>query len=277
MSEIGYFEFEGVRLRSEPARDECFQVVMRDNELVEFDAGDARAPREAIHRHMSNEITSLDIAAQCLAEFPDAPWGLRMELARQSWDEARHIEALHRRLAEMGGHKGEFPISTFEWSVTCAIDNLVGRLASQNRTLEAGAMDIVGESLPVWRELGDHETAAVLDAILADEIQHVRFANRWIKKLAGEDRRVLMKVAMAVRFLAQANTVLQPKPGERNAVGKALDGFASDRIPVVNIEDRKLAEFSDDEIHEILKQSGFRSLVTDASKGVTDASKGLPA
>lgn len=261
MSEIGYFTVDGVRLRDEPARDDCFRVVLRDNELVEFPPDDPRAGREAVHRHMSNEITSLDIAAACIAEFPDAPWALRMELARQCWDEARHIEALHRRLVEMGGYKGEFPISTFEWSVTCAIDNLVGRLASQNRTLEAGAMDVVGESLRVWRQLGDERTVAVLDAILADEIQHVRFANRWIKQLAAEDRRVLLKVAMAVRFLAQVNTLLQPKEGETNAVGMTLDGFASDRIPSVNIADRKLAEFSDDEIHEILRQAGFRSIV----------------
>lgn len=262
MSEIGYFEIEGVKLRSEPARDDCFNVVRRDSELAEFDLTDERAPREAVHRHMSNEITSLDIAAGCISEFPDAPWQLRMELARQCWDEARHVEALNRRLVEMGGHKGEFPISTFEWSITAAIDNLAGRLASQNRTFEAGAMDVVGDSLRVWREMGDTKTADVLDAILADEIQHVRFANRWIKRLASEDRRVLMKVAMAVRFVAHVNTMLQPKEGETNIVGKSLDGFAEERIPVVNIEDRKLAEFSDEEINEILNQAGFRSLVS---------------
>jgi len=262
MNEIGYFEVEGVRLREEPARDPCFRVVRRDPQMEEFEITDPRVRREAIHRHMSNEITSLDIAAQCLADFPDAPWGLRMELARQCWDESRHIDGLHRRLQEVGGHKGEFPISAFEWCVTCAIDNLPGRLASQNRTFEAGAMDVVGEGLDIWREMGDPETAAVLDAILADEIQHVRFANRWIKKLATDDRRVLMKVAMAVRFVAQANGVLQPRAGEKNVVGKALDGFAENRIPAVNVNDRKLAEFSETEIEQILKQAGFRSLVT---------------
>jgi uncharacterized ferritin-like protein (DUF455 family) len=268
MSEIGWFEIEGVRLRSEPARDDCFRVVLRDKEMEEYDLDDPRAPREAVHRHMSNEITSLDIAAQCVADFPSAPWDLRMELARQCWDEARHIEALHRRLVEMGGHKGEFPISTFEWSITAAIDNLAGRLASQNRTFEAGAMDVVGESLPIWRDqIGDEATASVLDAILADEIQHVRFANRWIRKLVAADRVVLMKVAMAVRFVAQVNTLLQPKDGEKNAAGKSLDGFARARLPVVNIEDRRLAEFSDEEIHEILKQAGFRSLAADTLKG----------
>src|SRR5712691_7282644 len=102
MNEIGYFEIEGVRLRSEPARDDCFRIVLRDDEMHEFELTDPRAPREAVHRHMSNEITSLDIAAQCIAEFPDTPWELRMELARQCWDESRHIDALYRRLVQLG-------------------------------------------------------------------------------------------------------------------------------------------------------------------------------
>ena len=56
-------------------------------------------------------------------------------------------------------HKGEFPISTLEWSVTCALDTLIGRLTTQNRTLEAGAMDIVGGLARNVRASGDEETA----------------------------------------------------------------------------------------------------------------------
>jgi uncharacterized ferritin-like protein (DUF455 family) len=266
MSGIGYYDVEGVRLREEPARDSRFRVVRRDSELEEQDVATDAGRRETIHRHMSNEITSLDIAAQCLVDFPDAPWGLRMELARQAWDESRHVAVLERRLREMGGHPGEFPISAFEWCVTSAIDNLPGRLATQNRTFEAGAMDVVGEHVREWRRIGDERTAEVLDAILADEIQHVRFANRWIKALAAADRRVLLKVAMAVDFLTRANRALAPAENARNAVGRELGSFA-ERIPAVNTVDRELADFSEEEIHEILKQAGFRTLVSTDPQG----------
>src|SRR2546429_1083519 len=125
--------------REPPARDACLTVVSRDIDMHEFGDFSEVARREALHRHMTNEMTSVDMAAACVAEFPDAPWELRMELARQAWDEARHVRVLYRRLCELGGHKGEFPISTLEWNVTCAVDNLPGRIAIQNRTLEAGA------------------------------------------------------------------------------------------------------------------------------------------
>jgi uncharacterized ferritin-like protein (DUF455 family) len=260
MKAIGHFQLGGLTLREPPARDASFTVVTRDAEMHEYDGADPRALRETVHRHMSNEITSLDIAAQCLFEFPDAPWELRLELARQCWDESRHVEVLHRRLRELGGRKGEFPISTFEWSITCALDTLAGRLATQNRTFEAGAMDVVGSLAPAVREVGDDRTAEVLDGILADEVHHVRFANRWIKAFVEQDRRVLLKVAAAVRFLAQANAALQSQAGEANAAGRVM-ADPTERVPAVNVEDRRLAEFSEEEIHEILRQAGFRSLI----------------
>jgi hypothetical protein len=108
-------------------------------------------------------------------------------------------------------------------------------------------------------DVQDPDTAAVLDGILADEVQHVRFANRWLQRLAREDPRVLMAIASAVRFLAAANASLQSRAGDVNPVGKVLEDPSS-RVPTVNVEDRRRAEFSEEEIHEVLRQAGFRSL-----------------
>ncbi|HEY6843049.1 MAG TPA: DUF455 family protein [Thermoanaerobaculia bacterium] len=261
MSDFGFFDIGGgIKMREEPARDACFKVVRTEAEMEQHSGFDEVSRREMVHRHMSNEITSLDIAAQCLVDFQDTPWALRMELARQCWDEARHVRVLHRRLLEMGGRKGEFPISTFEWSVTCAIDNLAGRLATQNRTFEAGAMDVVAGLIASVREAGDAKTADVLDGILADEVQHVRFANRWIKKMVADDRRVLFRVAQAIRFLADANARLFAMNNDPSAAPASPE----QNIPAVNIADRRLAEFSEDEVQEILRQAGFRSIIPDA-------------
>jgi uncharacterized ferritin-like protein (DUF455 family) len=262
MIDIGFYDNGGLKLRSEPARDACFKIVRHDTEMHDHPEFSEAARRELVHRHMSNEITSLDIAAACLVDFADAPWELRMELARQCWDESRHITVLHRRLKEMGGYKGEFPISAFEWSVTCALDNLPGRLATQNRTFEAGAMDVVADLVRKVRESGDEATAVVLDGILADEVQHVRFANRWIKRLARENGRVLLNVAQAIRFLEAANGRFVAVAGDVNPMGKTFEDPTL-RVPAVNVDDRRLAEFNDAEIAEILRQAGFRSLVSE--------------
>ena len=46
---------------------------------------------EFLHRQMNEEVNSLEIAARNLADFPDADWELRLAIARQCWDEARHV------------------------------------------------------------------------------------------------------------------------------------------------------------------------------------------
>lgn len=262
MPDFETIELRGVTLRKDPAREECFRSVDFDTEMHEYADLSEPSRRERLHRHMNNEVGGLDIAAQCLVDFPDAPWELRMQLARQCWDETRHIMGLYRRLVELGGFKGEFPVSNFEWRVTSMQDSLPARLALQNRTFEAGQMDILGKIIDEWRRVGDERTAEMLDAILADEVQHVRFANEWIKKYTAEDPRTLMKIAIAIRYLQTVTAALGSKRGEVNAVGVELRD-AADRIPpVVNVEARRLAGFSDEEIHEVLRRTNLRGLVS---------------
>jgi hypothetical protein len=259
-------QVKGMTLRRDPLREACFEVVHSDAEMHEWPGMSEISKRERLHRHMNNETGAIEIAAQCLADFPDAPWELRMHLARQCWDESRHVTSLYRRLREIGGHKGEFPISNFEWSVTCSLDSLAARLALQNRTFEAGELDLLGQLPAKWREARDERTAEVLESILSDEITHVRFANQWLKRMVQEDRRLLLKIAMAIRFLSAVTAAVAPKEGELSPVGEVF-AQTKDRIPMVNIEDRRHADFSDTEIDEFLRQSGFQSIMTPAAEG----------
>lgn len=252
-------DVRGVTLAADPAREPCFAVVNTDDEMQDWPDMSPVSQRERLHRHMNNETGALEIAAQCLADFPDAPWDLRMRLARQAADEARHASILYRRLLELGGKKGEFPVNNYEWGVTGMLDNLPARLAVQNRTFEAGLIDLLGSLRNTWREAGDEVTATLLDGILADEITHVRFANQWIRRLSEENPRVLLKVALAVRFLAECNRRLAATLKTTNAAGTTLSNQRS--APAVNVGGRLEAEFTEAEVLEVLRQAGFRSIL----------------
>jgi hypothetical protein len=243
----------GMTLRRDPAREGCFSVVRLNTELHDYQGMSDIARRQRLHQHMHNEMQTLEIAAQSLADFPDAPWELRMQLARQCWDESRHCQAAYRRLSEVGGSKGEFPVINNEWRIVCVLDSLPARLALQNRTFEGGEMDILRKLEKNWRAFGDHETAEMLDALLADEVQHVRFGNQWLKRMGKEHPAVLLKVAAAVRFLRDVTKAMSPSPGEKNAVGVDLTTFVHAEI-FANVADRRLAEFTSEEIDEILRQ-----------------------
>lgn len=248
----------GITLRMDPAREECFTIAQTGDEMMEMSGFAAESRRERLHRHMNNETGAIEIAAQCLVDFPDAPWELRMQLARQCYDESRHVAALYRRLLELGGRKGEFPISNYEWGVTCMQDSLAGRLAIQNRTFEAGLMDLLGNLRKMWVNAGDETTAEVLDNILVDEIGHVRFANQWIRKLAEKDRRILLKVAQAIRFLAVSDQAHAPASSQE---GPATKGIYTNDLGDVNIEDRRHADFTDDEIETYLRNNGLSGVL----------------
>lgn len=251
----------GVPLRRDPARESCFAVVHLNRELHDYEGMSDVSRRQRLHRHMHNEMQTLEIAAQGLADFPDAPWELRLQLARQCWDEARHTKLLYRRLREIGGRKGEFPVMNYEWGVTQLLDSLPARLAVQNRTFEAGEMDLLRQQERMWNEAGDKETAALMDGLLADEVQHVRYANQWLKQMAREDPRTLFQVATGIQMLRRVTMSLAPQPGEVNAVGVNLTAFTHPEV-FANIDDRRLAEFTEKEITELLRQEGFGSLVT---------------
>ena len=44
------------------------------------------------------ELQALEGAARSLWDFPDAPWEFKMNMARQCWDEARHIQIFEKLL-----------------------------------------------------------------------------------------------------------------------------------------------------------------------------------
>jgi len=251
----------GVTLHRDPARESCFVVVQLHKELHDYDDMSDVSRRQRLHRHMHNEMQTLEIVAQGLADFPDAPWELRMQLARQCWDEQRHTAILYRRLRELGGRKGEFPVMNYEWGVTQMLDSLPARLAVQNRTFEGGEMDLLRQQCGMWRQAGDPRTADLMDALLADEVQHVRYANRWLKRMAQENPRTLLQVAAGVRLLQKVTAGLAPEPGEVNAVGVNLTEFTHVEV-LTNVDDRRLAEFTDPELAELLRKEGFGSLVT---------------
>lgn len=242
----------GVALRSGPAREPCFTVAqVHSGMLLSNDMSDA-SRRNLLHREGNQEVLSLEIAAQSLVDFLDAPWELRMHLARQCWDETRHARLRFRRLQELGGYKGEFPIINQEWGVVCMLDSLPARLAVQNRTFEGGALDVLRLAMKQWRDRGDDRTADITETILADEIQHVRFANQWLKRLAREDPRVLLQVAAAMEYAKRAIQALAPQPGDRSMDGVEL--LHVDHRVQTNTDDRRAAGFTEEEIAEVLRQ-----------------------
>jgi uncharacterized ferritin-like protein (DUF455 family) len=249
----------GVTLRRDPAREPCFTVGHHETEVQASRDYSASATRSMLHREYNNEVQNAEIAAQSLVDFPDAPWELRMQLARQCWDETRHARMFLRRVEELGGRKGESPIKNGDWAIVGMIDNLPGRLLVQNRLFEGGVMDSFRQVARGFRDAGDERTAELFDAILADEIQHVRFANQWLRD-ATQQPRVVMQMAAAMNFAVGVLAALHPQPGDRSV--DAVELAEVDHSIAVNAEDRQRAGFTKDEIADLVRQERSGELHT---------------
>ena len=187
-----------------PARDPRYVVKDRWRECVNLPADHPLHQVEFTHRQMNEEVNGLECSARCLSDFPDTPWELRMWLARQCADEARHARMFRRLLESLGGHVGQFPVLNFQYRIITNADSLLGRLTIQNRTFEAGGIDAVSWVAERARASGDTALADFFDSQLADEIVHVRFANEWIRRTIRDDPRALLRMGAAMTMAARA-------------------------------------------------------------------------
>lgn len=219
-----------------PARDSRFSVKERWIECANFPLGHPEQAVEFLHRQMNEEVDSLESSARNLTDFPHAAWEIRMCLARQCADEARHSAMFRRLYEKRGGAVGRYPVLNFQYRIITQFDNLAARLAIQNRSFEAGGLDAITAGIRQSREEGDLELAELYEAQIADEISHVRFANEWIRKLSRDDPRNLLKVGQAMKIASQAFVAVMGREGTEGVnypadrEGRLEAGFTPDEV-----------------------------------------------
>jgi uncharacterized ferritin-like protein (DUF455 family) len=227
-----------------PTRDSRFTVKELWQEMANLPHNHPDVGQEFLLRQLNEELNAMEIAARNLVDFPDEDWGLRMALARQCSDEARHAIAFRRLLEARGGSLGKYPVINFQFRIMTSIPSLIGRLAVSNRSFEASGIDAIQDGIQTSKRKDDADFVALFDQQLADEVQHVRFANVWIRKMVERDGpKAVMALARAV---AQADAAFKEIVGEDVIFYPVADdlrreaGFTEDEIKTAHsFADRK--------------------------------------
>ena len=196
-----------------------------------------------MHGIFVGELQALEGAARSLWDFPDAPWEFKMNMARQCWDEARHMQVFEKLLTHLGGEVGMFPESTFLFEACCSDDPAM-RVAGVNRGLEGLACDVFRDMIRYAEKTGDEVMQQAIDYVLADEITHVRFGSEWVKEFTKGDPEHL---ARTQEFRREVD--------KQFSFGGARSDREDAAIPIA-WDDRIEAGFSQEELKDLAELSG---------------------
>jgi uncharacterized ferritin-like protein (DUF455 family) len=185
------------RLPERPARDARFKELepgkrMPKAKPLETPEGRVRLLHIAL---INLEIPAIEVCGRMIAEFPDAPWELKLDLAGQIWDEARHAILCADRLQELGGSIGQFPYHHRVWAHSVEGESLAERFITTQRIHEGNGIDQTLMARDALAAARDEATSQIMDYILADEVIHVRNGNKWIERLVTvpEERLALLR------------------------------------------------------------------------------------
>ncbi len=148
--------------------------------------------RSLMHGIFVGEIQALEGAGRTCWDFDtgdgreQTPFALKLDMARQCWDEARHVEISCKLSEHMGSEIGEFGEQVLLYEAACNPDPVL-RLTGVNRALEGLAIDVFN----TMKEFGAASTDPVLefceDWMLADEVTHVKMGSDWLRRLTDTD------------------------------------------------------------------------------------------
>lgn len=186
----GTYTFKKTHSHSKlPVRDSRWNIMQNPDEFTEknwsFDVLEGK--QHLLHDLLNSEFITVERMGRIISDCPDIPWQMKMDMARQAWDEARHAEIVQRRLEELGGHAGMFPTSCFGWEQDVNRPDPLERLALSNMTFESESCKHLRDWIAKAKKTGDTRSQQLVEFLLADEVNHVLCGIHWIDELTKND------------------------------------------------------------------------------------------
>jgi uncharacterized ferritin-like protein (DUF455 family) len=143
--------------------------------------------RRILHALANHEFQAAELFAWALLAFPDTPPEFRRGLLKILDDEQRHTRMYIARLEDAGARFGDYPVNGYFWGKVEAITSPLRFLCAMSLTFENANLDHTVDYTEAARRAGDAKTAAVIERVHLDEIEHVRFGWTWLQAFKEED------------------------------------------------------------------------------------------
>ena len=183
-----------------------------------------------LHAIVHIEFSAINLALDHAARFRGLPEPYYADWIGVAVEEAEHFELLRTRLQSLGYDYGDFPAHAGLWDMAeKTTDDALVRMAMVPRLLEARGLDATPPIQMKLEQVGDHESARVLDIILRDEIGHVGLGDRWYRHLCAERR---LEPESTYRDLLNRYQAPWPQ-GKMNEAARLTAGFSAGELAVL--------------------------------------------
>lgn len=161
-------------------------VLLAPRDMPKRKLGGTAGRIALIHSLAHIELNAVDLTWDLIGRFADVPLPRSYydDWVRVGLEEAKHFSMLQDRLSKLDAAYGDYPAHDGLWQAAQATGaDLAARLAIIPLVLEARGLDITPPMIAKARDLGDDDTAKVLEVIYRDEKNHVAFGAKWFRYL----------------------------------------------------------------------------------------------
>jgi uncharacterized ferritin-like protein (DUF455 family) len=179
------------------------------------------------------------------------------------------VEISQKRLEQLGGYLGMYPVMTANYNFRCQLP-IELRIADLMLNGETHGLNNQMHMRERCRKAGDVQTQRLHDYMQADEVQHVQFGRRWAVYLAkqqlgpddGDTRvrgllRKWVEDAKRARIAYTKTGSALINEGESVAAGaETPDKRKAEPAKPVDVRTLRLAGLSEEEIAEMVQKAG---------------------
>ncbi len=135
-----------------------------------------------LHFFGNHELLATELMALVLLKFPDAPAAFRKGVLQTLKDEQEHTRLYLERMRACGIEFGELPVSGYFWRCVSPMEHPLDYVASLCLTFEQANLDFAQHFAKSFGQIGDRDTAQLLEKIYRDEIGHVAYGLKWFRR-----------------------------------------------------------------------------------------------
>jgi uncharacterized ferritin-like protein (DUF455 family) len=135
-----------------------------------------------LHFFGNHELLATELMALVLLKFPDAPAAFRKGVYETLKDEQEHTRLYMERMKACGIEFGSIPVSGYFWRAVSGMESPMDYVAGLSLTFEQANLDFARHFSTCFGEVGDADSAKLLQKIYRDEIGHVAYGLKWFRR-----------------------------------------------------------------------------------------------